>query len=100
MSIPHLLSLQKKYGRQGLQILGMSVNDEGEASEVKSFVAEKKITYPVALASEDLQADYGLRSVPTIYVVNKKGTVVEKYLGFNDEIARSMEAAIKRLLAE
>lgn len=99
-SIPHLLNLQKKYGKQGLQVIGLSVNDEGEKGDVKSFVADKKITYPVALANEDLQADYGLRSVPTLFIISKKGIVAEKYMGYNDDIARSIEAAIKRLLAE
>jgi peroxiredoxin len=98
-SIPHLLGLNRKFGAQGLQILGMSVDDEGD-KEVKSFIAEKRISYPVALANEDIQADYGLRSVPTIYVINKKGVVAEKYMGYNDQIAKNMEALIKKLLAE
>ncbi|HEY6837612.1 MAG TPA: TlpA disulfide reductase family protein [Geobacteraceae bacterium] len=98
-SIPHLLELNRKYGKQGLQILGMSV-DEEVGRELKNFIAEQKFTYPVALANEDLQADYGLRSVPTLFVINKKGIVAEKFQGFNDETKRSMEALIKKLLAE
>ncbi|KAF0218380.1 MAG: alkyl hydroperoxide reductase/Thiol specific antioxidant/Mal [Geobacteraceae bacterium] len=97
--IPHLKELNSKYGKQGLQILGMSVDDEGE-KVVKEFVANKRITYPVALADEDLQADYGLRSVPTIYVINKRGVVVEKYMGFSDETEKAVETLIKKLLAE
>ena len=98
-SIPHLTDLNRKYGKQGLQILGMSVDDGGEKA-VKEFIIDKKINYPVALANEDLQADYGLRSVPTIFVINKKGIVVEKYHGFSEAMGRSMEALIKKLLAE
>ena len=63
-------------------------------------MAEKKINYPVAMANEDLFNDYGLRSLPTLFVINKKGVIVERYFGFNDEIAKSMEALIKKLLAE
>ena len=99
-SIPHLVSLQRKYGKQGLQILGMSVDDEADKLLLKSFVSEKNVTYPVALANEDLQADYGLRSVPTLFIISKKGIVAEKYMGYNDEVAKSIEATIKRLLAE
>ena len=98
-SIPHMIDLNRKYGKQGLQILGMSV-DDGDVKIVKEFVAEKRITYPVALASESLMTDYGLRSIPTLYVINKKGVIVERYMGYNDEMARSMETLIKRLLAE
>jgi len=98
-SIPHLNSLNRKYGKQGLQVLGVSV-DEGGDREVKSFIAERKIGYPVAIGGDDLQADYGLRSIPTIYVINKKGMVAEKFQGFSDQTGRAMEDAIKRLLAE
>lgn len=98
-SIPHLVALNSRYNKQGLQILGMSL-DEGGESIVKTFIAEKKINYPVAMANEDLFNEYGLRSLPTLFVINKKGVIVERYFGFNDEIEKSMEALIKKLLAE
>ena len=98
-SIPHMNALNRKYGKQGLQVLGVSV-DEGGEREVKNFIAERKIGYPVAIAGEDLQTEYGLRSIPTIYVINKKGIVAEKFQGFSDQTGRAMEDAIKRLIAE
>ena len=98
-SIPHLNSLKQKYGKQGLQILGVSV-DEGNDREVKSFIAERRISYPVAVAGEEMQNDYGLRSIPTVYVINKKGMVAEKFQGYSDQTAKAMEDTIKRLLAE
>lgn len=98
-AIPHLNVLNKKYGRQGLQILGVSV-DEGGEKEVKAFTADKKINYPVAVAGEDMQTDYGLRSVPTIYVINKKGVVAEKFQGYSEQTAKAIEETIRRLLAE
>ncbi|MBI1921607.1 MAG: TlpA family protein disulfide reductase [Geobacter sp.] len=98
-SIPHLVGLNKKYGKQGLQILGMSVDDDGEG-EIKRFIPEKGINYPVALVDSEIQGDYGIRSIPTMYLVNKKGIIVDKYMGFSDETGQAMETAIKRLLAE
>ncbi len=99
LSIPHLVDLNNRYSKQGLQVLGLSL-DEGGEKAVKAFIADKKINYPVAMANEELYNDYGLRSLPTLFVLNKKGVIVERYLGFNDEIAKSMEALIKKLLAE
>ena len=98
-SIPHLNNLNRKYGKQGLQILGVSV-DEGSDREVKSFSAERKISYPVAIGGEDMQEDYGLRSIPTVYVIDKKGMVADKYQGYSDQNGKAMEETIKRLLAE
>jgi thiol-disulfide isomerase/thioredoxin len=98
-SIPFLLGINNKYGKQGLQILGMSVDEDGEKI-VRTFTIDRKLTYPVALANENIQSDYSLRSVPTLFLINKKGVVVEKYQGFNAEIGKSLDAAIKRLLME
>ena len=98
-SIPHISALNRKYGKQGLQVLGVSV-DEGSDREVKNFIAERKISYPVAVAGEDMQTDYGLRSIPTIYVINKKGVVAEKFQGYSEQTGKAMEDAVKRLLAE
>jgi peroxiredoxin len=98
-SIPHLNALNRKYGKQGLQVLGVSV-DEGPEREVKAFIADRKISYPVAVAGEELQIDYSLRSIPTVYLINKKGMVAEKFQGYSDQTGHAMEEAIKRLLAE
>jgi len=98
-SIPHLNSLNRKYGKQGLQILGVNV-DEGNDREVRNFIAERKVSYPVAMGGEDMQSDYGLRSIPTVYVINKKGMVADKFQGYSDQTGKAMEESIKRLLAE
>ena len=98
-AIPHMIDLNNKYGKQGLQLLGVSV-DEGNDRELKDFIAARRISYPVAIGGDDMQTDYGLRSIPTIYVINKRGMVAEKFQGYSDQTARAIEDTIKRLLAE
>ncbi len=98
-SIPHLVGMNRKYGKQGLQILGQSLDEDGERP-VKSFIVEHRINYPVALAPEKVQTDYGITSVPVMFVIDKKGKVAEVYRGFSDEIGRSMENLVRKLLAE
>ena len=98
-SIPHLVEMNRKYGKQGLQILGLSMDEDGERA-VKTFTDEFRVNYPLALAGESTTADFGIRSVPIMFLIDKKGTIVEVYRGFSDETARSVELSIKRLLAE
>ncbi len=98
-SIPHLVEMNRTYGRQGLQILGLSVNEGGEDA-VKAFADEFRVNYPLALAGDSTTVDFGVRSVPVMYLIDKKGKVAEIYRGFSGEIARSLEQSIKRLLAE
>jgi peroxiredoxin len=98
-SIPHLVEMNRKYGRQGLQILGLSADEDGEL-DVKSFTDEFRINYPLAVAGASTTVAFGVRSVPIMYLIDKKGMVVEVYRGFTDETARSLEQNIKRLLTE
>jgi peroxiredoxin len=98
-TIPHLVEMNRKYGKQGLQILGLSVDEDGERI-VKTFTDEFRVSYPLALAGETTTADFGVRSVPIMFLIDKKGKIVEIYRGYTTEIARSMELSIKRLLTE
>lgn len=91
--------MNRKYGKQGLQVLGMSVDEGGELA-IKAFAGENHINYPLTLAGEAAQADFGIRSVPVLFVIDKKGRIAETFRGFSDDIGRSMENLIKRLLAE
>jgi len=98
-SIPHLAEMNRKYGQQGLFVLGMSADEDGERA-VKAFAEKNRMTYPIALAGESTLVDFGVRSVPVMFVIDKKGRVAEVFRGFTDEVARSSELLIKKLLAE
>jgi len=99
MSIPHLVEMNRKYGPQGLQVLGLSADEDGERA-VKAFAEKNRITYPVALAGETTLVDYGVRRIPVMFVIDKKGRVAEIFRGFTDEVGRSTEQLVKKLLAE
>jgi peroxiredoxin len=100
-SIPHLMDLQKQYGKQGLQILGLDVGQGDDNSDLKDFVVDRRLSYPVGIAGEDVVYDnYGIRMIPTVFVIDKKGVLVEKFSGFNTDNLSSLEGIIKKLLAE
>jgi peroxiredoxin len=98
-SIPHLVEMNRKYGKQGLQILGLSVDEDGERA-VKTFADEFRVNYPLALAGDSITGDFGIRSVPIMYLVDKKGKISEVYRGNSDDMVRSVEQSVRRLLAE
>jgi peroxiredoxin len=100
-SIPHLANLQKQFGEKGLQILALNIGQGDSLEQVKSFIDKYKISYPVALADESVvYDDYAIRMVPTLFIVDKKGVLVEKLNGYNSDIHKTLEATVKRLIAE
>jgi peroxiredoxin len=100
-SIPHLLNLNKQYGSKGLQILGLDIGQGDDAAALRQFVAKRKINFPVAMADEDLVYDsYAVRMIPTIFVINKKGILVDRFTGYTAKTERDLESTIRKLVAE
>jgi thiol-disulfide isomerase/thioredoxin len=82
MEIPELVELQRKYPEQ-VQVIGMSI-DEIEPAEVQQFARQLGVNYPVAMASEAIQQRFGrITSVPTTFVIDPQGEIVQKHRGLN-----------------
>jgi thiol-disulfide isomerase/thioredoxin len=78
--IPELMAMQKRFG-SSLQVVGLSV-DEAPPAQVKQFAEQMGITYPVAMASEKLQDEFGgILALPTSFIINREGRVVDKHVG-------------------
>ena len=88
--IPDLIELQKKYGDR-LQIIGLDVDDDDPA-EVKKFVTENGINYPVGMATNEIRIQYGgVAALPTSFVLDKEGRVVQKHEGLRNPLLYEFE---------
>lgn len=78
--IPDLIALQEKY-RDTLQIVGVS-EDEAPPEHVKRFAAERGINYPVVMTNTELQRIFpGIQALPTSFIVDREGRLVQKHVG-------------------
>jgi thiol-disulfide isomerase/thioredoxin len=93
--LPGLISLQNHY-KDRLQIIGLVVDDEDE-KEIRNVVESEGINYPVAIADSDTRFAYGgIAALPTIFLINTNGRVVQKHVGlFNPAL---FEAEVRALL--
>lgn len=97
IEIPHLIELQKKYGPQGLQVIGISMDDG--LKPVKSFAQELGINYPVALGDVKVAEAYGgVLGLPVVFLIDRQGRIYRKLPGVSD--MQSMEADVRSLLRE
>jgi thiol-disulfide isomerase/thioredoxin len=93
--IPVLIDLANRY-KDRLQIVGVSV-DDGDPADVKQFVKEAGINYPVVMADRAIVAEYGgVAALPTLFVVNPDGNVVQKHEGLYSNAL--YEAEVRLLL--
>jgi len=98
-SIPHLVSLYKTHRENGFLIIGISV-DKGGADLVRRFTASMGIPYPVAMATGDLERQYGVTALPTGFLIDREGKIRDKILGFSPSIAKQLEAKVAALTLE
>lgn len=92
--IPDFIELQKAYGPSGFSIIGVSLVD---AKESKDYAAQVGINYPVLIDDGSASGIYGpVRSIPTTYLIDKKNTIVKKYIGSRSKA--EFEKEIKELI--
>ncbi|HEY6307010.1 MAG TPA: TlpA disulfide reductase family protein [Candidatus Angelobacter sp.] len=98
IEMPWLVELQKKYGPQGLQIIGVAV-DDAEEKDISNFSRKMGVNYPVLLGTERVADLYGgVDGLPTSFFLDRSGQVVDHVLGLVSESV--MEDAIKKSLEQ
>jgi cytochrome c biogenesis protein CcmG/thiol:disulfide interchange protein DsbE len=97
IEMPWLVDLQKKYRQQGLEIVGVAMDDSGEKT-IADFAKKMQVNYTVLVGSEKVAQMYGgLDGLPTSFFLGRDGKVVDTALGLVSE--STIEDAIKKSLA-
>lgn len=88
--IPDLIALQTKY-KDRLQIIGLVVDSDDEG-EVRDVVRQEGINYPIAISSNEVRLQYGgIAALPTSFVLDDQGRVVQKHVGLRDPVLYEVE---------
>jgi len=98
VEIPAFVRLQTELQSQGLQFVGISV-DEGDLDPVRSFAKELGVNYPILLASPELIVAYDdVPALPTTYVIDRAGRIRQRFVGEVDR--ETLHPVLSGLLAE
>ncbi len=103
MATPTLQSLHKRFGRKGLAVVGMSVDDARSVSRVKPFMKAFHATYTITTSPDANQkAAYAYKAdlLPSQYLIDKKGIVRWSQAGYSLHEKAMLSKMIKKLLAE
>ena len=81
--IPHFINLQNRYRDRGLQVVGISFDDE--AAPVRAFYRQYKMNYPVAIGDAALAERYGgILGLPVAFVIGCDGRIHSRHAGETD----------------
>jgi thiol-disulfide isomerase/thioredoxin len=78
--IPWFIELQKRYGPQGVQVIGVSFDNAGRESLLQ-FVQRTGINYPVLQGNSQVGSLYDGNILPTTYYISRDGKVLALVTG-------------------
>jgi peroxiredoxin len=92
--------LHGKYGKDGLVVLGVNVEDASKEADVRAQVKERGVTYPILLDPDTstFKQFNARRNLPFFLIIGRDGVIATKHAGFKpgDEVA--LEAEVRGLL--
>jgi thiol-disulfide isomerase/thioredoxin len=98
-SLPLLEKLAKNYRDKGFVVVGVNIDKSPELA--RSFLEKNKLslTFPVVNdPKHEVAGRYGPPTMPSSYLVDRKGRVHGVHAGFRASDASKLEAEIKALL--
>ena len=97
IEMPWFVELQKQYGPEGLQIVGVAM-DDASPKDIADFAKEMGVNYPVLLGKETVGDAYGgVQFLPENFYIDRNGKVVERAFGLKGR--GEIEEDIKKIVA-
>lgn len=94
--IPGFMEVYKEYKSKGLEIVGVSLDQEGW-DVVRPYLGRMPITYPVVVGDADLADAYGgIDAIPATFIVDRRGNVAKRHIGYLNK--SDFEKIVKSLL--
>ncbi|MGA2896195.1 MAG: TlpA disulfide reductase family protein [Acidobacteriaceae bacterium] len=96
VEMPHFMAWQQKYGPRGLQVIGISMDDD--PALVRQAYRKLKLNYPVAMGDVKLGDLYGgVLGLPVTYLIDRHGEIQAEYQGETNlnKIERQMQSLLQ-----
>jgi len=94
--IPWFAEFDRKYGKQGLAVIGVSMDDEGW-KVVTPFVKSAGVPYRIVLGDQKTGKDYGIFNMPDTFLIDREGRIAAAYSGMvnRDDLEKNISAVLK-----
>lgn len=93
------MELQNTYGPQGLQIIGVALDEDATKAEIAEFADQMLINYPVGIGNEKVAKAYGgIPVMPVSFFIGRDGKMIDRVVGIKSKgefevlIQRALEA--------
>ncbi|HEY3554364.1 MAG TPA: TlpA disulfide reductase family protein [Casimicrobiaceae bacterium] len=98
-SFPWMNAMQLRHGTEGLTVVGVNVDKHPE--DAARFLADVPATFTVVYdASGATPSAYGVKGMPSSFLIDRRGNVMAIEDGFHDERRGALETQIESALRE
>jgi cytochrome c biogenesis protein CcmG/thiol:disulfide interchange protein DsbE len=81
LGVPDLVSIQNSY-KDKVIVIGISLDDDRTKKDILPFMKEYGVNYPVVHGTSEVVMNYGnIRAIPTSFVIDQNGNIVDKFIG-------------------
>jgi peroxiredoxin len=97
LEIPEFVELYDQYKDKGFVILGMLTDDTPSADELRAFMNEYKMNYPILYSQDDIADAFGpIYGIPTSFFIGRDGSICEKHMGpaTKEEFERTLKSLL------
>ena len=96
--LPDLVKLYDKFHAKGLEVVGVSLDNE--KADLEAFLKEQPMSWPQIFEpggiDSRLATEYGIISLPTMFLVDGQGKVVNRSLRTASEVERQLEKLLSQ----
>jgi peroxiredoxin len=97
--MPALDALARRHGERGFTVVG--VNKDASAADAERFLRRVPVGFSLVSDADDAIAGaFGVRAMPSGYLIDRRGVVRRVHRGFTAETAVALEREIAELLEE
>ena len=97
IEMPWFIDLQKEYGSQGLQIVGVAMDDASK-EDIAKFAKDMGVNYPILIGKDSVGEEYGgVNGLPESFLIARDGHIVDRIIGLRGKA--EIEDSIKKALS-
>ncbi|MDP6169609.1 MAG: TlpA disulfide reductase family protein [Candidatus Marinimicrobia bacterium] len=85
MQAAYLNQLNESFGDAGLKVLGVNLNSPTIINQVRPWINKRKINFDISVdPGEKLAKSFNVKGLPTLFLVDKDGNIINETIGFSD----------------
>lgn len=110
-SFPEMRKMYDELKDKGLEIVGVTtyygyykaerpLDKDAEYARMADFMAEHKMNWPVVYGDRTNFENYGVSGIPTVFILDKTGKVVDMHVGYSPQSFKEFRAKVEELLGK